>query len=66
MGKGKMTYEEAVAELAAIVSKVEGSDVKITQVKALLQRANELMAFCKDELTGYGEEFSSIMEEKQL
>lgn len=66
MEKGKMTYEDAVAELSAIVSKVEGSDVKITQVKELLQRANELMAFCREELAGYGEEFSSLMEDKQL
>ena len=66
MEKEKMTYDQAVAELAAIVAKVEGPDVKITQVKELLQRANELMAFCKDELTGYGEEFSSLMEDKQL
>jgi exodeoxyribonuclease VII small subunit len=62
----KMTYEEAVAELGRIVEQVESPDVKLDRIKGLLQRANELVEFCRRELAGYGEEFSSIMEDKQI
>ncbi len=66
MKKGKLTYEEAIAELGNIVEKMESDQVKITEVKGLLARANELMAFCRNELEGYGKEFESLMEEKQF
>ena len=45
----KMSYDEAVAQLGAIVSRMEDPNVGITEVKDLIKKANELIAFCKNE-----------------
>lgn len=49
--KQKLTYESALAELESIVSSVERGDLPIDQLTAHLKRAQELLAFCKAQLT---------------
>ena len=60
----KMSYDEAVAQLGAIVSRMEDPNVGITEVKDLIKKANELIAFCKNELKGYEQEINLLLEEK--
>lgn len=45
-----MTYEEAYAELQAILERVESQALSLTELKIALQRAADLLAFCKQAL----------------
>ena len=58
----KISYQEAVAELEKIVAQMEAPELRIENVKGLITRANELISFCRDELAGYEEEFSSLLD----
>ena len=58
----KISYQEAVAELEKIVAQMEAPELRIENVKGLITRANELISFCRGELAGYEEEFSSLLD----
>ncbi|MFZ4632894.1 MAG: exodeoxyribonuclease VII small subunit [Saprospiraceae bacterium] len=45
-----MTYEEAFAELQRIVEAVQSEEIGIDELAAYTQRANELIAWCKERL----------------
>ncbi len=60
----KMSYDEAVAQLGAIVERMEDPNVGITEVKDLIKKANKLIALCKNELKGYEQEINLLLEEK--
>ena len=60
----KLSYEEAVAELESVVKRIEDPQVDMADIKGLIKRANELAAFCREELIGYEKEFSALLEEK--
>lgn len=49
--KKQLTYEAALAELEEIVGKVERGELAIDQLTVQLKRAQELLAFCKTQLT---------------
>lgn len=49
--KEKITYEKALAELETIVASVERGDLAIDQLTTQLKRAQELLTFCKAQLT---------------
>lgn len=49
--KKELTYEAALAELEEIVSKVERGELAIDQLTTQLKRAQQLLAFCKTQLT---------------
>lgn len=49
--KDQLTYEAALAELETIVGKVERGELAIDQLTTQLKRAQELLAFCKTQLT---------------
>lgn len=49
--KENITYEAALAELERIVASVESGELPIDKLTAQLKRAQELLAFCKTQLT---------------
>lgn len=57
-------YEEAFAELRALVHKMENDELDIDQMSEQLKRAQELIRLCKDKLTKTDEEIKKILAEK--
>lgn len=57
-------YEEAMAELQSIVTKMENDELDVDQLSEQLKRAQELIKFCKDKLTKTDEEIKKILAEK--
>ena len=56
--------EAAMAELQAIVAKMENDEPDIDQLSEQLKRAQKLIKFCKDKLTKTDEEIKKILSEK--
>jgi exodeoxyribonuclease VII small subunit len=46
-----MKYEEAMAQLEAIVRKMESNELDIDEIAAQLKTAQRLIKFCRDKLT---------------
>ena len=46
-----MKYEEATAQLEAIVRKMESNELDIDEIAAQLKTAQRLIKFCRDKLT---------------
>ena len=61
----EMKYEEAMAQLEAIVRKMESNELDIDEIAAQLKTAQRLIKFCKDKLTQTEAELSKIQAEGQ-
>lgn len=59
--KKELTYEAALAELEDIVGKVECGELAIDQLTTQLKRAQELLAFCKKQLTQVETDVNSLL-----
>lgn len=64
MAKNEIKYEEAVAQLEAIVEKMENDELDIDQLTDQLKRAKELVKVCKDKLTKTDEEIKKLLSEE--
>lgn len=62
--EGKLSYEEAVAQLEKVVGELEAPDINMDVAKERLGKAVELIDFCKKELAGYKENFSAILDKE--
>ena len=62
--KEEMKYEQAFAELQAIVHRMENDELDIDQMGEQLKRAQQLIKLCKDKLTKTDEEIKKILAEK--
>ena len=60
----ELKYEAAMAELQAIVTKMENDELDIDQLSEQLKRAQELIKLCKDKLTKTDEEIKKILSDK--
>ena len=60
----EIKYEAALAELQAIVRKMENDELDIDQMSEQLKHAQELIKLCKDKLTKTDEEIKKILAEK--
>ena len=60
----EIKYETAMAELQAIVTKMENDEFDIDELSEQLKRAQELIKLCKDKLTKTDEEIKKILSEK--
>ena len=60
----EIKYKAAIAELQAIVNKMENDELDIDQMSEQLKRAQELIKLCKDKLTKTDEEIKKILAEK--
>ena len=46
-----MKYEEAMAQLEAVVRKMESNELDIDEIAAQLKTAQRLIKFCREKLT---------------
>ena len=60
----EIKYEAALAELQAIVRKMENDELDIDQMSEQLKRAQVLIKLCKDKITKTDEEIKKILAEK--
>ncbi len=60
-----MTYENALTELEGIVTKIESGEMEIGQLSTALKRAQELLAFCKNQLTQVENDVNKILNEQE-
>ena len=59
--KEEMKYEQAFAELQAIVRRMENDELDIDQLSDQLKRAQQLIKLCKDKLTKTEAEIKKIL-----
>lgn len=64
MAKKDINYEEAVAQLEDIVSKMENDELDIDQLSAQLKKAKELVKLCKDKLTKADADIKKLLSEE--
>lgn len=62
MEKEGRKYSEAVAELEAIVAKMQSPECDIDSLASLTSRALELLKFCKEKLFKTDEEVKKCLE----
>jgi len=61
MTESQMTYREALEELRAIHARLRGDEVDIDTLLADVQRASELLAFCRARLDSVGERLEEVL-----
>ncbi|MCR4959590.1 MAG: exodeoxyribonuclease VII small subunit [Prevotella sp.] len=61
----ELKYEQAFAELQAIVHKMENDELDIDQMAEQLKRAQQLIKLCRDKLTKTDEEIKKILGEEK-
>ena len=65
MAKIKLTYQEAIAEIELILSRMQESDLDIDQLEKDVRRVSDLIAFCKEKLKTTESKLSKILEEEE-
>jgi exodeoxyribonuclease VII small subunit len=60
--KKTQTYVEAIAEIEAIIKKIEDSDLNVDELGSDVERASELINFCKSKLYATEENINKILE----
>jgi exodeoxyribonuclease VII small subunit len=64
--KNPNNYNEALAELEAIVQQIESDEPDIDALGALVSRAYTLLSFCKDRLHTTEEEIQQTLEKLRV
>ena len=64
MAKQEIKYEEAVAQLEAIVRRMETGELNLDSLADELKKAQKLIKMCKDKLTKTDEEIKKMLEEE--
>jgi exodeoxyribonuclease VII small subunit len=63
MTKKQLNYNEAVAEIEAIISRIENQELDIDELSANVKRVAELLKFCKMKLKNTEDEVQKILKE---
>jgi exodeoxyribonuclease VII small subunit len=63
--EASISYEEATIEIQQILKKLESGNTPIDQILAELQRATELIRFCKSKLHQVSESLTDMMKEEE-
>lgn len=58
----KLTYEKAAAELDEILTALKNDEVTVDQLAEKVERASQLIVFCKKKLTTTEEKIEKIMD----
>ena len=64
MANQEIKYEEAVAQLEAIVRRMETGELNLDSLADELKKAQKLIKMCKDKLTKTDEEIKKMLEEE--
>lgn len=57
----ELTYEHALQEVEQIVAAVERGDLPISQLSSSIKRAQQYLAFCKEQLTQVENEVNTLL-----
>ena len=63
MAKTKLTYQKALVEIESIVDEIENGDPDVDQIGVKIERAVELVKFCKEGIRNTDEQISKAMKE---
>lgn len=63
MTEADLTYQEALDELRSIHTRLRGDDVDVDRLLEDVQRASDLLAFCKARLESVGEHLEEVLED---
>lgn len=63
MSQKKLTYDKAMMELQQILAELQDQQVSIDELSTKVQRASELIAFCKEKLRSVKEETEQLFDE---
>jgi exodeoxyribonuclease VII small subunit len=58
-----LTYTQAKNELEEIVKSIESGELDVDKLTEKVQRATELIAFCKEKLTKADEDLQRMLDE---
>ena len=61
--KSKLNYREAFSELSEVLSQMQGEDVDVDELTAKVQRATELITFCRDKIKSTELEIKKIIKD---
>lgn len=63
MSKKALTYNEALAEIEAIIERIEGDELDVDELTKDVKRVSELLKICKLKLRNTEEEVQKILKE---
>lgn len=66
MAKNENSYDEAFAELQAIMSELQADDISVDNLSAKVKRASELLKFCHAKLRDTENEVSELIKDLGL
>jgi exodeoxyribonuclease VII small subunit len=61
MSEVELSYKEALEELRAIHARLRQDDVDVDRLLEDVQRASDLLAFCRDRLNTVGERLEDVL-----
>lgn len=62
MSESEPSYRGALEELRAIHARLRGDDVDVDSLLEDVQRASELLTFCRERLQSVGERLEEVLE----
>ena len=65
MGTEKLTYEAALKQLNAIVQQLERKEIKIDDLSTTVEKAKELVDFCREKLDKTEEDIKKIIDDQE-
>lgn len=63
MAKKEKTYNEAIAELKAILASIESEEMDVDKLSEEVKKASELIALCKAKLFKTDEELKKVLKD---
>lgn len=65
MAAKKVSYSEAMAEIEAILEKIENEELDVDELAEKVKRVSTLLKTCKDKLTKTNEQVEQILKEME-
>ena len=62
MTEPELTYQEALDELRAIHTRLRSDDVDVDRLLEDVQRASDLLSFCRERLQSVGERLEEVLD----
>lgn len=63
MSTEELTYSQALEELRAIHTRLSADDVDVDKLLDDVQRASELLEFCRKRISSVGEQLEEVLED---